>query len=241
MSYVLLYVCPGRRVRLSPVLLIAGVLSVSGLAACGGGGGSPTAATPPVQGAIQVTVSPSPVPFSGAPSPQAACAGSGNTWRWIYGIRETGGAIEMKELPFVMGVLGDFTGQPEQPLPRLRDRKFVEVNPDNFDQVLEGMKPHLSFSVENKLSEEADAAQLKVDLHFKSMDDFSPENVARQVKPLRELLDLRTKLSDLRGSLQGNDKLDEILQATLADAEKMARLKTELGTATTGTEGPTNG
>src|SRR5689334_23851753 len=76
---------------------------------------------------------------------------------------EVGDAIEMKELPFVMGVLGDFTGQPEQPLPRLRDRKFVEVNPDNFDQVLEGMKPHLSFSVENKLSEDADAAQLKVD------------------------------------------------------------------------------
>ena len=67
---------------------------------------------------------------------------------------EVGDAIEMKELPFVMGVLGDFTGQPEQPLPRLRERKFVEVNPDNFDQVLEGMKPHLHFSVENKLSED---------------------------------------------------------------------------------------
>src|SRR5678816_4652004 len=80
---------------------------------------------------------------------------------------EVGGAIELKELPFVLGVLGDFTGQPEQPLPRLRERKFVEVNPDNFDQVLEGMKPHLSFSVENKLSEDAEAAQLKVDLHFK--------------------------------------------------------------------------
>src|SRR5206468_9848121 len=118
---------------------------------------------------------------------------------------EVGGAIELKELPFVIGVLGDFTGQPEQPLPKLKERKFVEVNPDNFDQVLEGMKPHLSFSVENKLSEEPDAPQLKVDLHFKSMDDFSPENVARQVKPLRELLDLRTKLSDLRGTLQGND------------------------------------
>ena len=92
---------------------------------------------------------------------------------------EVGDAIEMKELPFVLGVLGDFTGQPEQPLPRLRERKFVEVNPDNFDQVLEGMKPHLSFSVENKLSEDAEAAQLKVDLHFKSMEDFEPENVAK--------------------------------------------------------------
>src|SRR5438045_279888 len=120
---------------------------------------------------------------------------------------EVGGAIEVKELPFAMGILGDFTGQPSEPLPKLKDRKFVEVNPDNFDTVLAGMKPHLSFSVENKLSEDSNAPQLKVDLHFKSMDDFEPENVARQVKPLKELLDLRTKLSDLRGSLQGNDKL----------------------------------
>ena len=122
---------------------------------------------------------------------------------------EIGDAIELKELPFVMGVLGDFTGQPCEPLPRLRDRKFVEVNPDNFDSVLEGMKPHLAFAVENKLSEDSNAPQLKVDLHFKSMDDFEPENVAKQVRPLKELLDLRTKLSDLRGSLQGNDKLEE--------------------------------
>jgi type VI secretion system protein ImpB len=142
---------------------------------------------------------------------------------------EVGNAIEMKELPFVMGVLGDFTGQPTEPLPRLRERKFVEVNPDNFDQVLEGMKPHLSFSVENKLSEDADAPQLKVDLHFKSMDDFSPENVAKQVKPLKELLDLRTKLSDLRGSLQGNDKLEEILMDAVTNTEKLGKLKTEIG------------
>jgi len=141
---------------------------------------------------------------------------------------ETGGAIELKELPFVLGVLGDFTGQPTQPLARLRDRKFVEVNPDNFDQVLEGMKPHLSFSVENKLSEEPDAPQLKVDLHFKSMDDFSPENVARQVKPLRELLDLRTKLSDLRGTLQGNDKLEELLMDAVRNTDKREQLKTEI-------------
>jgi len=141
---------------------------------------------------------------------------------------QTGGAIELKELPFVMGVLGDFTGKPTEPLPRLRDRKFVEVNPDNFDQVLEGMKPHLAFRVENKLSEDPNAAQLAVDLHFKSMDDFSPENVARQVKPLRELLDLRTKLSDLRGSLQGNEKLEELLMNAVQDADKLGKLKTEL-------------
>ncbi|MDR3702997.1 MAG: type VI secretion system contractile sheath small subunit [Candidatus Sulfopaludibacter sp.] len=142
---------------------------------------------------------------------------------------EVGGAIELKELPFVVGVLGDFTGQPEQPLPRLKDRKFVEVNPDNFDTVLEGMKPHLNFAVENKLSEEPDAANLKVDLKFSKMEDFEPQNVARQVKPLKELLDLRTRLSDLRGSLQGNDKLEELLLESVGNTEKLEKLKGEMG------------
>jgi type VI secretion system protein ImpB len=141
---------------------------------------------------------------------------------------EVGGAIELKELPFVVGVLGDFTGQPEQPLPKLKDRKFVEVNPDNFDTVLEGMKPHLSYSVENKLSEEPDAPNLKIDLKFTKMEDFEPQNVARQVKPLKELLDLRTRLSDLRGSLQGNDKLEEALLESVGNADKLAKLKSEV-------------
>jgi type VI secretion system protein ImpB len=142
---------------------------------------------------------------------------------------EVGGAIEVKELPFVAGVLGDFTGQPEQPLPRLKDRKFVEVNPDNFDSVLEGMKPHLSYAVENKLSEDPNAPQLKVDLRFRKMEDFEPANVAKQVKPLKELLDLRTKLSDLRGSLQGNDKLEELLLDAVGNTEKLKKLKGEIG------------
>ena len=150
---------------------------------------------------------------------------------------ETGGAMEMKELPFLMGVLGDFTGQPTEPLAKLKDRKFVEVTPDNFDDVLASMKPHLAFTVENKLSDEADAPKLGVDLNFRSLDDFSPDAVARQVKPLKELLDLRTQLSDLRGSLQTNEKLDEVLQATLGDAEKMNKLRSELGI----TEGGNNG
>ncbi|HTT60507.1 MAG TPA: type VI secretion system contractile sheath small subunit [Bryobacteraceae bacterium] len=142
---------------------------------------------------------------------------------------EVGGAIELKELPFVVGVLGDLTGQPEQPLAKLKERKFVEVNPDNFDTVLEGMKPHLAFSVENKLSEEPDAPNLKIDLRFKSMDDFEPENVARQVKPLKELLDLRTRLADLRGSLQGNDKLEELLLDAVGNTEKLQKIKGEIG------------
>src|SRR5258706_9143997 len=75
---------------------------------------------------------------------------------------EVGDAIEVKELPFVMGVLGDFTGQPTEPLARLKDRKFVEVNPDNFDAVLESMKPHLAFTVENKLSDDPNAGKLAI-------------------------------------------------------------------------------
>jgi type VI secretion system protein ImpB len=142
---------------------------------------------------------------------------------------EVGDAIEVKELPFVMGVFGDFTGQPESPLPKLKDRKFVEVTPDNFDNVLEGMKPHVAFSVENKLSDDPEAGQLKVNLHFKSLEDFEPEQVAKQVKPLREMLDLRTKLSDLRGSLQGNDKLEELLLDAVSNTESLGKLKTEIG------------
>lgn len=142
---------------------------------------------------------------------------------------EVGGVIELKELPFVTGVLGDFSGQPEQPLPKLKERKFVEVNPDNFDSVLEGMKPHLSLAVENKLSDDLEAAQLKVDLRFKKLEDFEPANVAKQVKPLKELLDLRTRLADLRGTLQGNDKLEELLLEAVGKTENLDRLKKELG------------
>jgi type VI secretion system protein ImpB len=149
---------------------------------------------------------------------------------------ETGGAIEMRALPFVMGVLGDFSGQPVEPLAKLKERKFVDVTLDNFDDVLASMKPHLAFSVENKLSEDPNAGKIGVDLNFKSMDDFSPDAVARQVKPLKELLDLRSKLADLRGTLQGNEKLEEMLQSTLSDEEKMKKLKAELGT-----EGGSNG
>jgi type VI secretion system protein ImpB len=140
---------------------------------------------------------------------------------------EVGDAIELKELPFVMGVFGDFTGQPEQPLPKMSDRKFVEVTPDNFDQVLDKMSPHLAFSVDNKLSK--DGSQLKVNLNFKELADFEPEQVANKIEPLKKLLDLRAKLSDLRGSLQGNDKLDEMLHDVVSNTEKRQRLSSELG------------
>jgi type VI secretion system protein ImpB len=140
---------------------------------------------------------------------------------------EVGNAIEMKELPFVMGVLGDLTGQPEQPLAALKDRKFVEINPDNFDSVLKGMQPHLKFSVENKLSSQA--GQVGVDLHFESFEDFSPAAVANQVGPIKELLDLRTRLSNLRGSLQGNDQLDQALFDAVSKTEELNKLRAEMG------------
>jgi len=142
---------------------------------------------------------------------------------------EIGDAIELKELPFVLGVMGDFTGQPTEPLARLKDRRFVDVNPDNFDSVLESMRPHLAFSVENKLSEDPNAGDLKVDLNFRSLQDFEPEQVARQIRPLRELLDLRGKLSDLRGTLQTNEKLDQVLMDAVSNTEKLDKLRSEMG------------
>src|ERR1039457_4514276 len=135
---------------------------------------------------------------------------------------EVGNAIELKELPFVMGVLGDLTGQPEQPLAALKDRKFVEINPDNFDSVLKGMAPHLQFSVENKLSSKA--GQGGANRHFESFDDFSPDKVAEQVGATQELMYLRTRLSNLRGSLQGNDKLDQPPFDAVSNREDLNKL-----------------
>ncbi|QOY87613.1 type VI secretion system contractile sheath small subunit [Paludibaculum fermentans] len=144
---------------------------------------------------------------------------------------EVGDAVEIKEIPFVMGVLGDFSGQPEEPLPRIRERRFVEVTPDNFDGVLASMKPRVAFTVENKLSDDPNAGKIGVDLRFSSIEDFEPEKVARQVNPLRELLELRTKLSDLRGTLQGNEKLEKLLQDVLGNSEKMQQIKDEMDSA----------
>jgi type VI secretion system protein ImpB len=142
---------------------------------------------------------------------------------------ETGGAMVMKELPFVMGVLGDFTSNPKETDKKLKERDFVEVNMQNFDKVLKEMAPTLNFTAANKLSSDPNAGEIPIDLKFESLGDFAPDRVAQQVEPLKKLLDLRTKLADLRGSLQGNDKLDAILQSTLADQQKMTQLKSEIG------------
>lgn len=152
---------------------------------------------------------------------------------------ETGGALEVKELPFVMGVLADFAGQPTEELPKLKDRKFAEVTLDNFDDVLASMQPHLAFSVDNKLSDDPKAGKIQVDMTFESLEDFSPDRIAQKVDPLKKLLELRGQLADLRGKVQSNEKLEEILMATLSDEEKRKKLADELKAA--GGEGGKDG
>lgn len=143
---------------------------------------------------------------------------------------EVGDAIEMKEIPFVVGVLADLSGKPDEPLPKLKDRKFVEIDRDNFDNVLAAMKPRAAFKVENKLT--GDDSKLAVELRFKSMDDFHPEQVAQQVTPLRKLVEARGRLSDLLNKLDGNDKLDELLQEMIADSDSLQKLGQETGVLT---------
>lgn len=135
---------------------------------------------------------------------------------------EKGDAIEQKEIPFVVGVLGDFSGQPDQPLPRLKDRKFVNVDLDNFDEVMEGMTPRAAFRVPNKLSDQG--GEFAVELKFNSIDDFRPEAVVQQVEPLRKLLEARSKLADLRNKVAGNEKLEDLLNDVLANTEQLKQL-----------------
>jgi type VI secretion system protein ImpB len=141
---------------------------------------------------------------------------------------EIGDAIELKEIPFVMGVMADLSGQPAEPLERIGSRRFVEITPDNFDSVLESMTPRVAFTVKNRLSDDPTAGNLGVDLTFKTMDDFEPDRVVQNVKPLKELMELRSKLSDLIGSLQGNEKLERLLQEVMGDSEKLEQLKQEM-------------
>lgn len=149
---------------------------------------------------------------------------------------EIGGAIEMKELPFVVGVMGDFTGNPADPLPRVRDRKFVQIDRDNFDQVLKGMKPRLEMSVENKLTGEG--GKLGVQINFESMEDFHPDKVVKQVEPLRKLVELRQNLADLLSKMDGNDKLGGLLQDVLMNTESQKQLGQQLGIDEAGSGGP---
>jgi type VI secretion system protein ImpB len=142
---------------------------------------------------------------------------------------ETGGAIEMKELPFVMGVMSDLSGKPDQPLPGLKDpkRKFVEIDRDNFNDVMKGMAPRLAYKVDNKMTN--DDSKIGVELRFSNIDDFSPEQVAEQVEPLKKLVEVRKQLSALLAKTDGNDKLAEKLQEIIGNTELQQKIGKESG------------
>ena len=148
---------------------------------------------------------------------------------------EIGKAIEMKELPFVVGVLADLSGKPEEPLPRLGDRKFIEIDRDNFSAVMRGMKPRLAFRVDNTLTN--DNSKMAVELQFTSMDDFAPEEVVQQIEPLRRLLETRRQLSGLLTKLDGNDRLGEWLQEIANKTALLQQISSELGVETAESDG----
>lgn len=143
---------------------------------------------------------------------------------------ETGGAIERKELPFIMGVLADLSGKPAEALPAVKDRKFVEIDRDNFNEVLASIKPRLTFRVPNKLVAESEE-QLSVELTFSHQDDFSPVEVLKQVEPLRRLYEARERLRDLLTKLDGNDTLEALLKQVASDPAKQEELKKLLAPA----------
>ena len=140
---------------------------------------------------------------------------------------ETGGAIEKKELPFLVGILADLSGKPETALPKLKDRKFVEIDRDNFNDVMSAIGPRLAFQVPNTLQK--DSTKLNVVLKFEELDDFDPVRVLKQVPALSKLFEARQRLTDLLAKLDGNDDLDALLADVIANSEQQAALKAELG------------
>lgn len=136
---------------------------------------------------------------------------------------ETEGGMVQKELPFVVGVMGDFSGTPTQPLKPLKDRKFTMVDRDNFNEVMAQQNAGLNLRVANTIKE--DGSELGVSLKFKSMEDFEPANVARQIEPLRKLLETRDKLRELQTKVDVSDKLENVLEDVLANSEGLEKLK----------------
>lgn len=140
---------------------------------------------------------------------------------------EKGDAIEKKELPFVLGVMADLSGMPAEDLPAMKERKFVSIDRDNFDDVLKGMKPRLAFQVDNQLAK--DGTKLGVEMQFRRLADFEPEQVVKQIDPMRKLLEARSKLAELRNKMVTNDRLAEALQSILESTEKQQTIGKELG------------
>ncbi len=144
---------------------------------------------------------------------------------------EIGDAIEMKELPFVMGIMADLSGKNTSDLPKLKDRKFVELDPDTFGDVIESLAPTVAFEVTSRMPGAAEGDTVSVGLSFKNMDDFGPLRIAQQINGLSEMCDSRVNLSDLLAKLDGNDTLHEILHDVMLDADKLAQLKSDLEAA----------
>jgi type VI secretion system protein ImpB len=140
---------------------------------------------------------------------------------------ETEGAAVVKELPFVVGVMGDFSGNPTEPLKPLKDRKFVSIDRDSFDEVMKRMTPGVEMKVENTLA--ADGSEMAVKLKFSSIEDFEPAKIVEQVEPLRKLLDTRNRLRELLSAVDRADGLEGELEKLLQDAEQVKKLAGELG------------
>ena len=138
---------------------------------------------------------------------------------------EVGDGKEIKELPFVVGVLGDFSAASELEKTKLKDKKFINVDLENIDEVIESLAPRAAFRVENTLTEEG--GQIGVDLTFNSMQDFRPENVAQQVDPLRKLVQARERLTDLRNKISNNERLEDLLDEVLRNTDQVRELSAE--------------
>ncbi|WP_279357916.1 type VI secretion system contractile sheath small subunit [Methylobacterium indicum] len=147
---------------------------------------------------------------------------------------ETEGALIEKELPFVVGVLGDFTGDPSRPLKPFRERKFIQIDRDNFDEVMARMAPGLNLVVDNTLAD--DGTQMPVRLHFDRLDDFEPAAIVRQVPALATLLETRDALRDLMTKADRSEDLELLLERILQDNGQLRRLVDEL--ERTGASGP---
>ncbi|HRJ61983.1 MAG TPA: type VI secretion system contractile sheath small subunit [Azospirillaceae bacterium] len=140
---------------------------------------------------------------------------------------ETEGAMVQKELPFVVGVIGDFSGDPTEPLKPLKDRKFIQIDRDNFNDVMARMTPGVKMKVDNTLAD--DGSQLSVDLAFKSMEDFEPGRIVQQVEPLRKLMETRNQLRDLLSKADRSEELEGILEKVLQNTDDLSKLGEQLG------------
>ena len=140
---------------------------------------------------------------------------------------ETEGAVIQKELPFVVGVVGDFSGNPTAPLQPLKNRKFVQIDRDNFNEVMTRMTPGLNIRVENTLK--GDGSEMGVQLKFNGIEDFDPASIVAQVEPLLRLLETRNRLRDLATKVDRSDKLESLLEQILSNDEAIKRLASDLG------------